>query len=170
MNCYILAGGEDNPKDDFLKIGDISRLEKSYRSYAAVFDKVKIVIKKDQAKEKYLNYPHICDELDKKSAAAGVEAALRDANSEAVFIGSTDINEFPPKLLYELIKSYNGEAFLGYIDKTNKHQPLFGIYNKGLGSKISVSGDKKIDISEFGDDNIKLLNLPENIDAACIGL
>lgn len=170
MSCYILAGGEDNPKDDFLKIGEITRLEKSFRSYAAVFDKVKIVIKNDQAKEKYLNYPHICDEQELKSAAVGVEAALKDANTEAVFIGRSDINEFPLSLLVKLVKSYNGEAFMGYVNKNNNHQPLFGIYSKELQSKFGTTDVDKFAFDKVQDENIKLLDLPDDIQAECIGL
>ena len=48
MSCYILAGGEENPFEDFQKEGDSTRLEKSFQNYARVFDRVKLVIKEDQ--------------------------------------------------------------------------------------------------------------------------
>ena len=169
MSCYILAGGKDNPKDDFLKIGDVTRLEKSFRSYAAVFDQVKLVIKKDQAREKYLNYPHICDEMDQSDSGVGVTAALRDADSEAVFIAASDINDFPLTLLVKLIKNYNGESFMGYVDKTDKHQPLFGIYHKNIVEKLNNKLSLK-SLADLPKKDIKLLELPESVSSTCIGL
>ena len=152
-----------------MKIGEVTRLEKSFRSYAAVFDRVKLVIKKDQAREKYLNYPHICDELAQNDSGAGVTAALKDADSEAVFIGASDINDFPLALLVKLIKNYNGESFMGYVDKTDKHQPLFGIYNKNIVEKLNNKLSLK-SLSDLPEENIKLLELPENVTSTCIGL
>ncbi|MCP4686072.1 MAG: hypothetical protein GY867_11605, partial [bacterium] len=68
MDCFVLAGGRSNPGEDFQPAGDLTRIEKGYRRYAAVFEKVKLVLKKDQATERYLNYPHICDNASDRSA------------------------------------------------------------------------------------------------------
>lgn len=168
MDCYVLAGGEENPKRDFDLLGELTRLEKSFRSYAAIFEKVKLVIKEKQAREKYLNYPYVCDIDETPKATVGVATALEDADSDAIFIGTSDISDFPISLLANLVKNYNGEAFLGYVDKNNKHQPLFGIYNKKVKSKIEKTG--QLSLENLEEDEIKLLELPENFDADCIGL
>lgn len=168
MDCYILAGGENNPATDFKKSGDLHKLERSYRNYAKVFEKVKLVIKKGQAKEQYLNYPHVCDETTHTKPVVGVATALNDAESDAVFIGSSEIGEFSPALLVELVKNYNGESFLGYTDNNNP-QPLFGIYNKRLAENLPSEFDS-ICVTDLLDQQARLLPLPEHIDAQSIGL
>ena len=62
MPCYLLAGGRRNLATDFEPVGSLSRLERCYRHYARVFERVTLVLKPDQARERYLNYPYICDD------------------------------------------------------------------------------------------------------------
>jgi len=168
MSCYILAGGEENQFEDFQIEGDSTRLEKSFQNYAKVFDRVKLVIKEDQAKEKYLNYPFVCDQLAGNKAVIGVAAALEDAKTDAVFIGTSDMSNFPLKLLVNLVKSYNGESFLGYVDKENNQKPLFGIYNKRLSDKLDISGELSLD--DLIVDDARFLEIPEDIDADYLDL
>lgn len=163
MTCYILAGGEKNPQIDFKSEGDLTRLEKTYRNYAKVFDRVKLVIKEDQAKERYLNYPHVCDSDKKQGSLVGVSAALADATTEAVFIGSSAISDFPPQLMVELVKNYNGEAFVGYAFDDNKTQPLFGIYNKKLSDRLNLEELENLE-DLLDPDDMKLLALPDEIE------
>jgi hypothetical protein len=51
MDCFILAGGPHNPTKDFEPEGDLTRLENGYRRYAAIFEKVRLVLKPEQATE-----------------------------------------------------------------------------------------------------------------------
>ena len=173
MNCYILARGERNVERDFLAAGEVTRLEKSFRHFASVFERVKLVIKPDQAREGYLNYPHICDILEQRGAVAGVAAALADANSEAVFIGTSDFSDFPLNLLVDLIKAYNGEKFVGYYDGSRSDrepQPLFGIYRKELSDQFGLENQPLLSIRDLLVGNVKLIPLPDGIDASCIGI
>lgn len=140
MSCYILAGGKNN-QEDFVPTGDLTRLEAGYRRYAKIFEMVKLVIKKDQAKEHYLNYPYVLDNSDQKNFSVGVETALNDAKCDAVFIGSSDLLDFPLEWPVNLIKDYQGESFFGYMipdknDSDKKH--LFGIYNKKAMSEMTA--------------------------------
>ncbi|UCC43772.1 MAG: NTP transferase domain-containing protein [Candidatus Zixiibacteriota bacterium] len=174
MNCYVLAGGENHSKEHFRVDGELTRLEKSYRRYAAVFEKVSLVLKRSQAKERYLNYPHLCDPSDKMSVAGAVAAALERADSEAVFIGSADFVDFPLELAARLVREYDGESFLGYADADspqNLHQPLFGIYHKKLAGhlldKVATTGDGLASLlSRVG----KLVPLPKDIPRDRVGL
>ena len=168
MSCYILAGGEENPLEDFQMVGGTTRLENSFKNYARVFDRVKLVIKEDQAKEKYLNYPHVCDQLAENKPVVGVAAALEDADTDAVFIGRSDITDFPLKLLVNLIKSYNGESFLGYVDKDNNQKPLFGIYNKRLTDRLDISPELTLD--DLLVDDARFLEIPEDIESDVLDL
>jgi molybdopterin-guanine dinucleotide biosynthesis protein A len=143
MSCFLLAGGKRNRTEDFLPEGELTRLESGYRRYAAVFEKVTLVLKEDQAKERYLNYPHVCDEKPGWSAMYGIEAALRSSESDTVFIGSSEITDFPLELLVMLVRNYRGESFLGFSAPGSDRscQPLFGIYNKKLVEKLEASID-----------------------------
>jgi len=174
MNCFVLAGGKRQRRRHFQPEGELTRLERSYRRYAKIFEKVSIVIKREQARERYLNYPHVCDETAEYDIAHGVEAALKNAESEAVFIGSCDITDFPVQLPVELVKQYKGEKFLGYYDASDDaetHQPLFGIYSKDLAPKIQAmleTGGR--DLAALMAEEGTLLPLPENVPATSINL
>jgi molybdopterin-guanine dinucleotide biosynthesis protein A len=166
MDCFVLAGGKSNATEDFEPIGDLTRLEKGYRQYAAVFEKVRLVLKKEQATERYLNYPHVCDTRSEVSPMVGLQTALEQADSEAVFIGSSEIVDFPLELAVELVKSYDGEMFLGYYDasKPGNRQPLFGIFSKKLISHLSGVGSRSVELSEILEQQGKLIPLPVSPD------
>lgn len=134
MSCYLLVGGKSNNSEDFSKQGELTRLENTYRRYAAIFDNVKLVIKAKQAKEHYLNYPHVIDNSDRQHFAVGLETALNDATSDAIFVGSSEVFDFPLELPVHLVKNYNGESYLGFSDedKSDDKQLLFGIYNRAM--------------------------------------
>ena len=144
MDCYVLAGGPRNPERDAQREGDMTRLERGYRRYAKVFEKVILVVKQHQARVPYVNYPHICDDEADQGAVYGIKTALREAESEAVFIGSSEIIDFPLELLYDLVTRYNGEMFLGYRDwlgSPGEPQPLFGVFHKKLVRKLEQAGE-----------------------------
>lgn len=142
MSCYILAGGKNSQQQDFTSVGELTRLERGYRRYAAIFEKVKLVIKTEQAREHYLNYPHVCDRSDLHHFSVGVRTALQDNSDEALFIGSSEIFDFPLQLPVHLIQNYNGEPFLGYDTGSNDEDCLpflFGIYGKGVLSQLEAA-------------------------------
>jgi molybdopterin-guanine dinucleotide biosynthesis protein A len=173
MECFVLAGGARNPVNDFTPDGELTHLEKSYRRYAKVFENVRLVLKADQATERYLNYPHICDQESRRSAVVGIQAALAQAQSEAVFIGSTEISEFPLELAADLVRQYNGELFLGYCDSSTeptRHQPLFGIFSKKLLAQFAEAGQTALDLARFLAQKGRLLPLPTGASGSVLGL
>lgn len=172
MDCFVLTGGKRNATEDFEPIGDLTRLEKGYRRYAAVFEKVRLVLKKEQATERYLNYPHVCDTRSEVSPIIGLETALERASSEAVFIGRSDIIDFPLELAVELVKSYDGEMFLGYYDtsRPGNRQPLFGVFNKKLIRHLTDAGSSTAELSELLEQKGKLIPLPASSDNAAVQL
>ncbi len=173
MDCFVLAGGKSNAAEDFQREGDYTRIEKGYRRYAAVFEKVTLVLKEEQATERYLNYPHICDDEPTHGAVAGIRAALSKSDSEAVFIGSTDITEFPLELAVDLVRRYDGEMFLGYNDHQkgpDTVQPLFGIYSKKLAARLLKAGQSTEELAELIRDEGRLMPLPGDTPADQTGL
>jgi molybdopterin-guanine dinucleotide biosynthesis protein A len=140
MDCFILAGGPQNQSRDFEPEGELTRLETGYRRYAAIFEKVRLVLKPQQATERYLNYPHVCDDDPTTSAAVGLVTALRNSNSEAAFIGSSEMRDFPLELVVDLVNSYNNELFLGYRFAGDP-RPLFGICHRSLAERIAEASD-----------------------------
>lgn len=174
MTCYVLAGGPRGREEHFVKDGPLTRLEKSYRRYAAVFERVALVLKPDQAREKYLNFPHVCDAESDSAPAYGVKAALDSAETDAIFVGSLEIGDFPLHLVVELVRNYTGEPFLGYYDPKadpDRTQPLFGIYSTELAPKIrAMLAQGKRDLRELMQGAGRLLPLPDDVPAASIGL
>lgn len=160
MSCYILAGGEENRKKDFEPAGELTRLEKGYRRYAALFEKVKLVIKKDQAHEHYLNYPHILDGNPTRAAVVGLAAALNDSGAEHIFVGNTESADFSLDMAFNLVKEYKGEPFLGY-QKNDGSQYLFGIYHSTVAPKVKAALERgEHDLGRLLADDARLIPLP----------
>jgi molybdopterin-guanine dinucleotide biosynthesis protein A len=174
INCFLLAGGKSNRLEDFLPHGELTRLESGYRRYAQLFEKVTLVLKEDQARERYLNYPHVCDTNPGWNAVYGIEAALRNSESETVFIGSSDITEFPLELVLTLVKNYQGESFLGFSapDGADRNcQPLFGIYNKSLARKLEQGvADDAAELYRVLAAEGRLIPLPDSTSPETLGL
>lgn len=174
INCFLLAGGKRNQTEDFLPQGELTRLEQGYRHYAAVFEKVTLVLKEDQARERYLNYPHVCDSQPGWNAAYGIQAALRSSDSDTVFIGSSDITDFPLDLLVTLVKNYNGEPFLGFSAPSGASrncQPLFGIYDRKLVAKLEAAIEQDAaELYRLLEAEGRLIPLPEGASAENLGL
>jgi molybdopterin-guanine dinucleotide biosynthesis protein A len=173
MDCFVLAGGRSNVENDFKAAGELTHLEKGYRRYATVFEKVKLVLKKEQATEKYLNYPHICDEESDRGAVIGIKAALKQAGSEPIFIGSSDLVDFPLELAVELVNRYDGELFLGYCDASQpagSYQPLFGVFSRELVDRLQEAGQSLRDLSRLLARVGKLMPLPSGIPADRLGI
>ena len=172
MDCFVLAGGERNPHRDFEVEGELTRLERGYRRYAALFERVTLVLKREQAVERYLNYPHVCDEVADRDPVIGVRTALEQAESDPVFIGSSEIGDFPLELAVELVKNYNGELFLGYGEESDggQQQPLFGVFSKRLIKRLSaIKGDLGA-LRKLLDAEGRFLPLPDEASAQSLGL
>lgn len=167
MDCFVLAGGRHNPVRDFQPVGDLTRLEQGYRRYAAVFENVRLVLKKDQATERYLNYPHVCDERSESGPVIGVKTALGQARSEAVFIGSTEITNFPLELAAKLVRQYDGELFLGYCssERPTGSRPLFGVFHTRLLDRLTETGPESLEFFELLGREGRLVPLPPDISA-----
>ena len=172
ITCFVLAGGESNSRRDFEADGELTRLESTYRQYAKLFEKVLLVLKSEQAREQYLNYPHVCDRQSDRNVLYGIEAALDNAESDATFIGSSAITDFPPELIVTLIRNYHGETFLGYCaDDGVSCQPLFGIYNRRLAQKLKArsSSDRSALLKLIRAEG-RFMPLPPDVSAARLGI
>ena len=172
MDCFVLAGGPRNPGRDFEPVGELTRLEKGYRKYASVFEKVKLVLKEKQATERYLNYPHVCDSQEGSGAAVGVATALDQAESEAVFIGSSEITDFPLGLIVDLVDQYDDELFLGYDTDSANHQrlPLFGVFSTRLLTYLDRNDLQTSKLLELLDREGRLMPLPPEVSATQLGM
>lgn len=172
ITCFVLAGGRTTSIRDFELDGELTRLESVYRRYAKVFEKVMLVLKSEQAREQYLNYPYVCDRQSDSNVVHGVEAALENADSETTFIGSSAVADFPPELIVNLIREYRGESFLGYCASDGAAcQPLFGLYNRRLADKLnSGSASNRESLLSLVRAEGRFIPLPSEASAGQIGL
>ena len=158
MDCYLFLNDNSPGRFKMDKITQRAKLESSFRNYAAVFEKVKIVINESQIKEHYLNFPYIVH-TDNRNVSLNLSTLLEDATSDAIFVGHTNLVDFPISILANLIKSYNGEMFMGYNSpKHNTDLLPFGIYHKSIISQQS----EPIKIDSLKSDSYTLLPIPES--------
>jgi len=174
MPCYILAGGRHSRDRDFQDEGGVTRLEKGYRRYAAVFENVTLVLKKDQAREHYLNYPHVCDDQPDFSELSGLHTVLNKTESDVVFVGSSEITDFPLELIVNLVRNYRGEMYLGYRapnQPDSRPQPLFGIYHRSLAPKIrEAMTEGPAALTSLTESSGRTIPLPDGVPADRIGM
>ncbi len=137
MDCFILAGGAQNPSRDFEPEGELTRLETRFRRFASIFERVRLVLKPSQATERYLNYPHVCDTDETPSPLVGLMTALRNSNSEAVFIGTCEPSEIPLEMIVDLVNRYNNEMYLGYRYGA-EGRSMIGICHRKLADQIET--------------------------------
>jgi molybdopterin-guanine dinucleotide biosynthesis protein A len=173
ISCFVLATNKAAGKRHFEPAGDITRLEKSYRHYAKLFERVTLVLSPEQVNERYLNYPHVTDDRSREDPAHAVETALKHAPTDTVFIGSSDIDDFPLHLVVDLVRHYDGEPFLGYQlpDDDERAQPLFGIYSREFAARLAGESLRKADeLRDFAAREGRLIPLPEDVQPDVIGL
>lgn len=158
MNCYVIASEQQVGNTSIDKITQKALLEQAFRIYASVFDKVKLVISPSQVKEHYLNFPYIVQD-ENSVQPDNLHSLASDATSDAIFVGNADYYDFPISLLANLLKSYNGELFMGYQSENLKPiQPHFGIYHKSL----FANSQKSQPIGSLDKKSYRLLPLPES--------
>ncbi len=176
MRCYIITNSQppdqdkqesgENNENNENKSYDMDKLESGYKQYARIFEDVKLVLSADQAKESFLNYPHVCNKSDSRNFSDSLKTILEDSDGEYVFIGSSDIDNFSLELPLNLIRQYDGESFLGYTNdtETNKNNFHFGIYNKKLLGKLNEipDGDTK-SVEELLATESRLVEFPEGL-------
>jgi molybdopterin-guanine dinucleotide biosynthesis protein A len=174
MNCYLIASDGKADTDGSRDGESFKRLEKSYQRYASIFENVSLVLNPELAREGYLDFPHVCKKSKDICPVESVALAIKNANSEAVFIGSADISDFPLELAVKLVREYNGESFLGYrgpSDENRPTQPLFGIYSKKMAAELTDLDSEDSDrfmqlLGEVG----KLMPISDSSAAAQIGI
>ncbi len=163
MSCFLIVPKQPESIFKTDKIVQRAKLEQSFRNYAAVFENVKLVLTHSQAKEHYLNFPHICC-TDNSDPTSYLSRLINYTVSEAVFIGHTDIGDFPISILANLLKAYNGELFMGYKSNNQQfNQKQFGIYHKNLISTITDSKEE-IELDSLDKNRCRLLPFPKTVD------
>lgn len=113
MPCFLLAGSATGRSDDFEFDGELTRLERRYRRYATIFEKVILIINPEDAREWYLNYPYVCKQDSDSDFKTGVAAALKAAGASSVFIDCADLESVPLEALVHTVRTYDGEPHLG---------------------------------------------------------
>ncbi len=138
MPCYLTS---EHPTDPVAQ-GDFEAVEESYRSYARLFDRVRLVLTRPQARERLLAYPHVVSEAEPTDRLEQIRSALDHTNAESIFVGDRTLTTFSPELVLELVRNYNGEAYLGYepVDSHGTPQPWFGIFRRDFVASLLERG------------------------------
>ena len=131
IDAYILAGGQSRRmgRDKlFIEMNEQSLLSRTMSSCRAVFSEVALVARSKEPFSQFdcrilIDMPGIDGPL------AGVITAIEDCRSEMLFITAADLYDLNADTIRTLLKTYNGEQYLG-IRERDHIQPLCGIYAK----------------------------------------
>jgi len=127
----ILSGGKSSrmvENKSFLKIGDITIIERVRDLMQSIFDEV-ILITNDPADYKFLNIPIFEDLFKHKGPLAGIHSGLTHASSENNFIISCDLPFITPEMIKYLV-DYKTEKLITVVKADGYIQQLAGKYSK----------------------------------------
>ena len=152
----ILAGGASKrfngiikPMIDYEGKTIISRI---IETIGEIFDDIIIVTNTPDEFKEYDNYKIIGDKFLNKGPLAGIHSALKESESEAIFVVAGDMPLLDKEIIIRQIDFYNTNKCDILIPQIDHYiEPLHGIYKKTLIRNLEdyLGGDNNYAIREF---------------------
>ena len=152
----ILAGGASKrfngiikPMIDYEGKTIISRI---IETIGEIFDDIIIVTNTPDEFKEYDNYKIIGDKFLNKGPLAGIHSALKESESEAIFVVAGDMPLLDKEIIIRQIDFYNTNKCDILIPQIDYYiEPLHGIYKKTLIRNLEdyLGGDNNYAVREF---------------------
>jgi molybdenum cofactor guanylyltransferase len=150
-SCIILAGGRSSrmkgENKAFAEIGGMPLIDRVIETLAPLFDEV-LIVAKDAAEYRRLEYRAVEDILDAQSPLSGIHAGLASISTDFAFCIGCD-TPFIKKEVIEILKhAIEPEADVVVPFSGIYYQPLCAVYSKRCVSIIAAQlkkGDMKVD-------------------------
>jgi len=152
----ILAGGASKrfngiikPMIDYEGKTIISRI---IETIGEIFDDIIIVTNTPDEFKEYDNYKIIGDKFLNKGPLAGIHSALKESESEAIFVVAGDMPLLDKEIIIRQIDFYNTNKCDILIPQIDYYiEPLHGIYKKTVIRNLEdyLAGDNNYAIREF---------------------
>ena len=133
----ILAGGKNSRygglNKAFIKVGEVSIIDRNIEVLKPIFPRISIITNHPEQFVDYQNYAMASDYYNEIGPLAGIHSALKNAESEAVFISSCDMPFLDKVLINMLLDEAIGEGVDAIIPRVDgKIEPLFALYYRHI--------------------------------------
>ena len=162
ISAVILAGGANkrfNGKTKAnIQISGVRIITRTVKILHEIFDDIIIVTNTPDEFKGFQHFKVVPDEIKNVGPLGGIQAALKVADNDAVFVFASDMPCISRQLIKEHIAFYKKRRCDAAIPRINDFkEPLHAIYNKRVEDKLTefLQGSNKYSIENF----IKELNV-----------
>jgi molybdopterin-guanine dinucleotide biosynthesis protein A len=172
ISAAILAGGANkrfNGKTKAnIQISGVRIIARTVKILHEIFDDIIIVTNTPEEFKGYKHFKMVPDEIKNVGPLGGIQAALKVASNDALFVFASDMPCISSELVRKHIEFYNKRRCDAAIPRINDFkEPLHAIYNKKIGEKLTefLKGTNKYSIENFIKDlNVRYHNLDDTFE------
>lgn len=172
ISAAILAGGANkrfNGKTKAnIQISGVRIIARTVKILHEIFDDIIIVTNTPEEFKGYKHFKMVPDEIKNVGPLGGIQAALKVASNDALFVFASDMPCISSELVRKHIEFYNKRRCDAAIPRINDFkEPLHAIYNKKIGEKLNefLKGTDKYSIENFIKDlNVRYHNLDDTFE------
>ena len=169
VTAAILAGGANkrfNGKTKAnIQISGVRIIARTVKILHEIFDDIIIVTNTPEEFKGYQHFKMVPDEIKNVGPLGGIQAALKVADNDALFVFASDMPCISSDLVRKHIEFYNKRRCDVAIPRINDFkEPLHAIYHKRIEEKLTefLKGADKYSIENFIKDlNVRYHNLED---------
>ncbi len=169
VSAAILAGGANKRFNGKIKaniqISGVRIIARTVKILHEIFDDIIIVTNTPDEFKGYQHFTLVPDEIKNVGPLGGIQAALKAAKNDVVFVFACDMPCISSKLVREHIDFYNRRRCDAAIPRIKDFkEPLHAIYHKRIEKKLTsfLSSSNKYSIENFIKDlNVRYHNLDD---------
>jgi len=169
ISAAILAGGLNKrfhgKTKANIQISGVRIIARTIKILHEIFDDIVIVTNTPDEFKGYQHFTVVPDEIKNVGPLGGIQAALKAAKNEAVFVFASDMPCISTELVRKHIDFYNKRACDAAIPRIKDlKEPLHAIYNKRIEEQLTkfLNDENKYSIENFIKDlNVRYHNLDD---------
>ncbi len=133
----ILAGGKNSryggQNKAFIDVDGVKIIDRNIQVLKSKFSRISIITNNKEQFSDYSDYPMSSDHYQNIGPLAGIHSALRNAESNFVFVTSCDMPFLDAGIISQVIDSVKQQTADAIIPRVNgKIEPLFALYNVAI--------------------------------------
>ena len=152
----ILAGGKNSryggKNKAFIIVEGAKIIDRNLQVLKSKFPRICIITNSIEQFSDYSDYPMSSDHYQNIGPLAGIHSALRNAQSDFIFVTSCDMPFLDAGIISQVIDSVKQQAADAIIPRINgKIEPLFALYNVAILNKLEqhITTDENRSIRSF---------------------
>jgi molybdopterin-guanine dinucleotide biosynthesis protein A len=152
----ILAGGKNSryggKNKAFIIVEGVKIIDRNLRVLRTRFSRISIITNNKEQFSDYSSYPMSSDYYHNIGPLAGIHSALRNAQSDFVFVTSCDMPFLDAAIITSIVDFVDVQTVDAIIPRiNNKIEPLFALYNVAILDRLEqhITRDENRSIRSF---------------------